>query len=114
MAENLPTRTASLDDAGFQKLLKLAQENPALAKEAADELEANPRATLIKLFRLSPSQTAAIANTSDEVLRSRATLLIHRLRSGNFKGITYEPGPAPPGEIGPDISCECHIKISSN
>jgi hypothetical protein len=113
MAEKLPSRSASLDNAGFQKLLSQAKADPAFAKEVADELEISPRAVLTKLFRLSASQITAIANTSDAVLRSRAASLIARLRSGNLGGITYDPGPAPPpGKVHPDGSCECHIRIS--
>lgn len=132
MPNEIPLRTASLDDDGFQKLLAQAKADPAFAKAAADALERDTRGTLIKLFRLSPSQTAAIANTSDLVLYNRASDLITRLRSGDLGGATYDPGPLPaqaggpapipgagPGGAGPtpvvnpDLSCECHIKFST-
>jgi len=90
----LPRKTASLDAAGVDKLLVIAKGDPAFAHAVADELEANPRIALMKLFRLSTRQTAAIAATNDHVLLVRALPLIERLRSGNLDGVKYDPGSA--------------------
>jgi hypothetical protein len=113
MADELPFKTASLDEAGFEKLLKVGSANPELAQRVADELEVNPRAVLTTLFRLSATQAEAIANSTDDVLRARALRLIERLRSGNLKGIKYNPGkPAPVGEK-VKVHCSCGIEYES-
>jgi hypothetical protein len=115
----MPRKTASLDQAGVEKVLEMTRKDSAFAHLVADELEANPRAVLMKLFRLSTRQTEAIAATSDRVLLIRALPLIERLRSGNLEGIKYNPGCMPeekpvPGEAEDLISvhipiCTCHF-----
>lgn len=93
--ESFPRKTASLDQPGVEKLLQMAREDSAFAHAVADELEANPRAVLMRLFRLSTEQTEAIAATSDQILTTRSLPIIERLRSGNLEGVKYDPGSAP-------------------
>jgi hypothetical protein len=113
---DLPRKTASLDAAGFGKLLQKAKEDTDFAHAVADELEASPRAVLTRMFRLSAKQTEAIAGTPDQVLLIRALPLIERLRSGNLEGLTYDPGS--PRKSTSDTAeplwyCDCKISGGS-
>jgi hypothetical protein len=93
----LPSKTASLDQQGVRKLLAEARNNRAVADEAADRLEADPKALIGQLFRLSSTQQQAIQNTPDADLRARMAPLVARLRAGNYEPdkVSFDPGTPP-------------------
>lgn len=93
LPRKLPRKAASLDERGFAKMLREAEKDPELAQAAADQLEQDPKALLLEVFRLSDRQRKAIENTPVEQLRFRAAGLVKRLREGKLKGIKYIPGP---------------------
>jgi hypothetical protein len=109
----LPHGTARLSSAGFKKLYENVRADPALAKVIADEIEADPRGMLERVFRLTKAQQAAIGNASDAELRKRAHALLTELRSGEPKPLQFHPN----GEAKPDydpgrnriLSCTCFI-----
>jgi hypothetical protein len=94
--QDLPRKTASLDQAGLEKLLKLAREDHQKAKEAADLLEQDPKGFMAQVFRLTPTTRAAIQNTPDEELKQRLAGVVTALRSGHFKDMTLTMAPVPP------------------
>jgi hypothetical protein len=77
----LPEKSVRLSPTGFSKLYTIVRTNPDAAKTLADEIEADPRGVLERLFKLTKLQKRAIANTSDDVLRGRAKGLLGELRS---------------------------------
>jgi hypothetical protein len=107
---NIPRRTASLDPRGVRKLANLAKTNPDQAKAIADALERDPKATIVKLFRLSSSQAQAIYNTTNEDLKARVQPAIEAIREGNLDGIDYEPGTPDPTQI----KCTCWMEVEWN
>jgi hypothetical protein len=94
----LPTKVASLTEAAVQQLMAIANSSPALAKLAADQLEADPRATIARLFTLTATQLAAIQNTPVDDLTQRVLPFISLLRSGkpiNPALVHFDPGVSP-------------------
>src|SRR4051794_22375716 len=104
---DLPRKSASLDNQGFQKLLTEVRTNPMLGQRLASEIERSPRAAIAKYFRLSSDQTEAIHNASDDELRSKAAPLVHALRSGEIPNMTYHPGDSQDGSTDMTLHCLC-------
>jgi len=125
----LPRKLASLDDAGVKKLLEIAKSSPGLARLAAAQLESDPKGAIDRLFRLSDTQRASIAATSDDDLKARVASAVSILRTGSFDvdRISFDPGSASApgaafafaerraadGGITADlkVKCDCHISF---
>lgn len=108
----LPKKTASLDQAGIQKLLGLAAQDRAMAMQAAAYLTRDPKGAMDHLFRLSPTQQRAIQATPEADLRRRMQPVIDQLSSGAaasaVAGAQYDPG-TPTN----DLKCNCHIHFET-
>jgi len=109
---NLPQKTASLDQAGIQKLLGLAAQDQPLAKQAAAFLTRDPAGALDYFFRLSPTQQRAIRATPAANLLGRMQPVIDQLSGGvaasAVSGALYDPGT--PTD---DLKCNCHIHFET-
>lgn len=109
----LPHQSVRLSAAGFKKLYESVCADPAAAKAIADEIEADPRGVLTRVFKLTKPQQAAIENTSDAELRRRGHALLAELRSATPKPLRFRPrgeakytGAPPPRHL---LSCTCYI-----
>lgn len=67
-SDTIPTKTASLDQRGIDKVLNQLKENPDQAAKVAEGLKNNPRETITKLFRLSSVQAENLKSLSDAEL----------------------------------------------
>lgn len=108
----LPRKTASLDQAGIQKLLGQAAQDRAMATQAAAYLTRDPKGTLDYLFRLSPTQQRAIQATPEDDLRQQMQPVVDQLSSGavasTTAGAQYDPGTSTT-----DLKCNCVIRFET-
>jgi hypothetical protein len=109
----LPHQSVRLSTVGFKKLYESTCADPAAARAIADEIEADPRGMLERVFKLTKAQREAIGNTSDAELRRRARALLTELRSASPKKLHFRPhGGSGSGDedSAPKIrSCTCYI-----
>jgi hypothetical protein len=114
----LPHKTASLDQAGLDKLLAWARSDPSRPSRVADLLEQDPIALMDHLFRLTAPVRLAVQTTGPDALRERLRPVIDALRTGGAGPMTLEMPPVEPvdsaveGRPGPaqELGCGCLVK----
>jgi hypothetical protein len=89
----LPHKTASLDQAGLDKLLDWARQDPSRPPRLAELLEQDPVALMDHLFRLTAPVRRAVGITGPDALRERLRPVIAALASGNAGSMTIEMPP---------------------
>src|SRR2546429_8065222 len=90
---DLPHKTASLDQAGLDKLLDWARSDPSRPSRLADLIEQDPIAVMDHLFRLTSPVRVAVQNTGPDALRERLRPVIAALRTGYAGPMTIEMPP---------------------
>jgi hypothetical protein len=83
---------------GFRKLYDSVRANPVIATAIADEIQADPRGVLERLFKLTKKQKTAIEMTTDDELRLRAKALLAELRSKSPARLQFYPIAPPPAD----------------
>jgi hypothetical protein len=97
----LPHKTASLDQAGLDKLLDWARQDPSRPPRLAELLEQDPVALMDHLFRLTAPVRRAVGITGPDALRERLRPVIAALASGNAGPMTIE---MPPIDEAPELT----------
>lgn len=108
----LPLKPVSLSQAGFRKVYESFRTNRAAATMLADEIEADPRGTLERVFRLTKQQKERYEKASAKQLLERAKVLLEELRSETPRPLRLHdeelgeptdcPGDDPGGDPGED------------
>ncbi|HEY1930191.1 MAG TPA: hypothetical protein VGG92_22195 [Caulobacteraceae bacterium] len=111
----LPKQSQSLSPEGFNALYHSVRNNPAVAKQIADLIQADPKGALEYAFRLTVNQKIAIENATPADLLHRADALLKQLRSASPGSVTFgfdKPSPTVPGAATENLqfSCSCSIK----
>lgn len=106
----LPHRIASLDQAGLDRMLDWAREDPSRPERLADLLEQDPVALVDHLFRLTDGMRRAMSVTGPDGLRERLGPVIAALHTGQLGPMTIE---FPPVAAAPDAvrgsGCNCLV-----
>ena len=94
---------------GFKKVYNAVRHDHPAAAALADEIEASPRETLERIFKLTKKQKEAIGNTSDAELRRRARRLLTALRSPEPEPLSFHAQGDNHDGSGHILSCTCMI-----